>query len=49
MLGAKADIVHINFDPRGYALKIKGEYLIDVKLYRDWGGYGSVAPEFSGN
>jgi hypothetical protein len=40
----------INGDPRGYALKIDqpgdanpGEYLIS---YRDWGGYGILAPEF---
>jgi hypothetical protein len=49
VLGPKAEIVHINFDPRGYALKIKDEYIKDVKLYRDFGGYGILAPEFGGD
>jgi hypothetical protein len=51
ILGKKAsNIVHINFDPRGYALKIKGEYLKEnnLKIYQDWGGYGIIAPEFDG-
>jgi hypothetical protein len=44
--------IFINGDPRGYSLKIKSE---DVRLlnekyglniYRDWGDYGIIAPEF---
>ena len=34
-----------NHDPRGYALKLdldRGEV-----LYRDWGGYGIIAPDIS--
>lgn len=42
----------INFDPRGYALKIKSEYLIKLgskapAIYKDWGGYGILAPDFN--
>lgn len=45
----------INSDPRGYALKIDnedpaGKALIDaVKLHTDWGGYGILSPEITGN
>lgn len=45
----------VNGDPRGYALKIDSgqeyeseyhpEYIPDG-LYKDWGGYGILAPEF---
>jgi hypothetical protein len=43
--------VFVNGDARGYALKIKAEYLRenDLTLYTDWGGYGIIAPEFDGN
>ena len=42
--------VFINGDPRGYALKIKSEYVSqnNIHIYRDWGGYGIIAPEFNG-
>lgn len=41
--------VFVNGDARGYALKISDEYVRDNKLdiYRDWGGYGILAPDFS--
>ena len=35
----------INFDPRGYALKIK-ENQVPEGLETDWGGYGILCPEF---
>ena len=40
--------VFLNGDPRGYALKIKDEYVRehDLDIHRDWGGYGIIAPEF---
>lgn len=40
----------INGDARGYALKIKDDYLRekDFRIYKDWGGYGIIAPEFDG-
>lgn len=42
------DTVFINQDPRGYALKIKSkdEGNDNEFYYRDWGGYGILAPEF---
>lgn len=36
----------INHDPRGYALKIREPYSKDF-YYKDWGGYGILAPDFS--
>lgn len=41
-------VLHINMDPRGYALKIDDEYMRahNITLYRDMGGYGILAPEF---
>lgn len=43
--------IHINMDPRGYALKIDNEYMRahNIQLYRDWGGFGILAPEFDKN
>ena len=37
-----------NLDCRGYALKIKDEYIRDnnISIYCDWGGYGILAPDF---
>lgn len=42
--------VIINGDPRGYALKIDDQSMQEknLNLYRDWGGYGILAPEFDG-
>jgi hypothetical protein len=39
--------VFLNGDPRGYALKIKSEYVSEknLNIHRDWGGYGILAPE----
>lgn len=45
----------VNSDPRGYALKIdnespEGKALIDaVGLQTDWGGYGLLSPEITGD
>jgi hypothetical protein len=48
ILGDKAKkIVFINFDPRGCALKIKSEAVEGVKIYKDWGGNGIIAPDLS--
>lgn len=48
LFGWKLPYLHINGDPRGYALKIdseKGRELIEqTGLQRDWGGYGLLAP-----
>lgn len=41
--------IFINGDARGYALKIKSEYVEKHKLviYEDFGGYGIIAPDFT--
>lgn len=41
--------VFVNGDPRGYALKIWDGYVRDndVTIYRDLGGYGILAPDFT--
>ena len=42
--------VFINGDPRGYALKIKEDWIRNnhsIRLECDWGGYGLIAPEFN--
>lgn len=43
--------VFINGDPRGYALKIDDWYVRehDLQIHRDWGGYGILAPEITGD
>lgn len=41
--------VFVNGDARGYALKIDFGGSVaetDVKLHKDWGGYGILAPDF---
>jgi hypothetical protein len=37
--------VFINYDPRGYAFKIKNAK--GMQICTDWGGYGIIAPDFS--
>lgn len=43
--------VFINRDPRGYALKIDDVWTHNkqARIYRDFGGYGILAPEITGN
>lgn len=46
--------VFFNTDPRGYALKINDAYvkLLEINgksIFKDWGGYGIIAPDFSPN
>lgn len=43
--------VFFNQDPRGYALKIKDDYIRDnhIEIERDLGGYGILAPDFRNN
>lgn len=50
IIGRKyADWIQVNGDARGYTLKIKNEIVREKQLdiYRDWGGYGILAPDFS--
>ena len=39
---------YFNGDPRGYALKLQDEWTRAnaPDLYKDWGGYGILAPEY---
>ena len=38
----------LNGDARGYALKIDDGFIRvnNLSIYRDWGGYGIIAPDF---
>lgn len=50
LLGPEAgELVHINRDPRGYALKVKDEIMRErgLVLYADLGGYGILAPDLT--
>ena len=50
LLGINDDVtIFINRDPRGYALKMTEEFTANKVSYRDWGGYGILAPDFSEN
>ena len=44
---AKEIPVFINYDPRGYALKIRSEYVKGKEIMTDWGGDGIISPDFS--
>jgi len=46
-LGDKYNILYLNEDPRGHALKIKDEVVRErqLQINRDWGGYGILAPQ----
>jgi hypothetical protein len=46
-LGEAGPIVFINSDPRGYALKIDDSSCKNLSIYKDWGGYGIIAPDFT--
>ncbi len=41
--------IFLNGDARGYALKIKDDYVrkTNMVIYTDWGGYGILAPDFT--
>jgi hypothetical protein len=43
---AKGIPAFVNTDPRGHALKIEPEYVRDLRIHRDMGGYGIICPEF---
>jgi len=38
--------VFFNGDARGYALKISDEFVKNKEIFKDWGGYGIIAPDF---
>jgi hypothetical protein len=53
ILGDKSkDSLVINYDARGYALKLRQEFVKQEReqgnnIYTDWGGYGILAPDFN--
>lgn len=48
LLGSPADgVLFVNYDPRGYTLKLTSEFSADKNIYRDWGGFGIIAPDFT--
>jgi len=49
--GPDAVPVFVNQDPRGYALKIDDVWIHNkqARIYPDWGGYGIIAPEITGD
>lgn len=48
ILGTDKANIHINGDPRGYALKFNIDFTNQhiKNMYRDFGGYGIIAPDF---
>ena len=46
ILGDKLGIF-VNGDARGYALKIDDRIAEKMDIYKDWGGYGIIAPNFN--
>jgi hypothetical protein len=38
--------IFFNGDARGYALKISDDFCKDKEIFKDWGGYGIIAPDF---
>ena len=48
LLGSPADdVLFINYDPRGYSLKLTSEFSADKNIHRDMGGFGIIAPDFT--
>lgn len=41
--------IFVNLDPRGYALKIQSEDAEGLDIHKDWGGFGIIAPEITGD
>ena len=41
--------IFINYDARGYAIKLSGDFSGSRGIYKDWGGYGIIAPDFTGD
>jgi len=40
--------IFVNNDPRGYAFKISDTYVKNKEIFKDWGGYGIIAPDLKG-
>jgi len=39
-------MIYFNTDPRGMCLKVDSSFT-PYEMFRDWGGYGIIAPEFN--
>jgi hypothetical protein len=46
ILNCNTNNLFVNGDARGYALKIDDDFVKDKSIYKDWGGYGILAPDF---
>lgn len=40
-------MLFINYDARGYTLKIRSEAAQSLDIYKDMGGFGIIAPDFT--
>ena len=49
VLNATDGQVFVNRDPRGYALKLTSDFSVGKDIYKDWGSYGIIAPDFTPN
>lgn len=47
LLNCDKNIMFLNGDARGYALKFTSEFSKDKDIHKDWGGYGIIAPDYS--
>ena len=46
ILNCNTDNLFVNGDARGYALKLNDDFVKNTNVYKDWGGYGILAPNF---
>ncbi len=46
ILNCNTNNLFVNGDARGYALKLDDNFAKDKNIYKDWGGYGILAPDF---
>ena len=49
ILGCDKNIMFLNGDARGYALKFTTEFSKDKNIHKDWGGFGIIAPNYTPN
>ena len=49
ILGCDKNIMFLNGDARGYALKFTTEFSKDKDIHKDWGGFGIIAPNYTPN
>jgi len=49
ILGCDKNIMFLNGDARGYALKFTTEFSKDKDIHKDFGGFGIIAPNYNPN